>query len=65
MTREKAVQVDHLLCKIEAYEALRDEITGLQALEEIRQAFNDNIEDELLEVVISRLSKLVKELEEL
>lgn len=65
MTREKAVQVDHLLCKIEAYEALRDEITSLQALEEIRQAFNDNIEDELLEVVISRLSKLVKELEEL
>lgn len=65
MTREKAVQVDHLLCKIEAYEALRDEITGLQTLEEIRQAFNDNIEDELLEVVISRLSKLVKELEEM
>ena len=65
MTREKAVQVDHLLCKIEAYEALRDEITGLQTLEEIRQAFNDNIEDELLEVVISRLYKLTKELEEM
>ena len=65
MTREKALQVDQLLCKIEAYEALRDEITGLQTLEEIRQAFNDNIEDELLEVVISRLYKLTKELEEM
>jgi hypothetical protein len=65
MTREKALQVSSLLYKIEAYEALRDEITGLQTVAEIRQAYDDNIEEELLDVVVSRLYKLTKELEEL
>ncbi len=63
MTREKALQVTNLLCKIEAYEALRDEIAGLQTLEEIRQAFHDDIEEELLAIVEARLYKLTKELE--
>ena len=65
MTREKALQVDHLLVKIEAYEALIDEITSLQTLEEINQAFNDNIEEELISVVQTRLDGLLKELEEM
>ena len=66
MTREKALQVDHLLCKIECYEALRDEITALQTLEELQQVFSDpTIEDELLAVVETRLYKLVKELEDM
>lgn len=66
MTREKVLQVTNLLCKVEAYEALRDEITGLQTLEELQQAFNDTtIEEELLAVVETRLYKLTKELEEM
>ena len=65
MTREKALQVNQLLYKIETYEALIDEITGLQTLEEIRQAYADDIEEELLAVVQLRLDKLLKELKEM
>ncbi len=65
MTREKALQVTNLLCKIEAYEALRDEITGLQTLEEIVQAYGEPIEEELIAVVQPKLDNLLKELEEI
>ena len=65
MTREKALQVSSLLYKIETYEALIDEITGLQTLEEIRHAYGEPIEEELIAVVQLRLDKLLKELEEL
>ncbi len=65
MTREKALQVSSLLYKIETYEALRDEITGLQTLEEIRQAFKDDIEEELDSIVKTRIDNLLKELEEM
>ena len=65
MTREKALQVDRLLVKIETYEALIDEITSLQTLEEINQAFNDDIEDKLITVVQTRLDALLKELEDI
>jgi hypothetical protein len=65
MTREKALQVNQLLYKIECYEALIDEIASLQTLEEIAQAYGEHIEDELVAVVQLRLDKLNKELEEL
>jgi hypothetical protein len=65
MTREKALQVSSLLYKIETYEALIDEITGLQTLEELAQAYGENIEEELIAVVQLRLDKLLKELEEI
>jgi hypothetical protein len=65
MTREKALQVTNLLCKIETYEALIDEITGLQTLDELAQAYGEPIEEELIAVVQLRLDKLLKELEEL
>ncbi len=65
MTREKATQVTNLLCKIEDYETLHDEITGLQMVEEIHNAYGDKLEEELLAVVQLRLDKLLKELEEL
>ena len=65
MTREKAIKVTNLLCKIEDYEALRDEITGLQMLEEIYNAYGDKLEEELIAVVQLRLDKFNKELEEL
>ena len=65
MTREKALQVDHLLCKIEAYEALIDELMSLQTTEEIIQIYGENIEEELVAVVQPKLDTLLKELEEL
>ena len=65
MTREKATQVTNLLCKIEDYERLQDEITGLQTLDEIYTAYGDKLEEELLAIVQLRLDKLNKELEEL
>ena len=65
MTREKATQVANLLCKIETYEARRDEITQLQMLEEVYQAYGDRVEEELIAVVQLRLEKLNKELEEM
>lgn len=65
MTREKATQVTNLLCKIEDYEALQDEITGLPMLEEIYNAYGDKLEEELLAAVQQRLDKLNKDLEEL
>ena len=65
MTREKALQVDHLLVKIEAYEALIDEITGLDTTVEILQAYGEDIEPELIAVIQPKLDKLLKELEEM
>ena len=65
MTREKAVEVDHLLLKIECYEALIDEIMGMQTTEEIKQVYGEDIEAELVAVVQPKLDALLKELEEL
>lgn len=65
MTREKAVQVNHLLVKIGTYEELLDEIRSLETLEEISNAYDDDLESELIAVVRSRLDKLLKELEEM
>jgi hypothetical protein len=65
MTRDKALQVSSLLYKIENYETLIDEITGLQALDELAHTYGEHIEEELIAVVQLRLDKLNKELEEL
>lgn len=65
MTREKATKVTNLLCKIEDYEALQDELTGVHMLAAIHNAYGDKIKEELLAVVQLRLDKLNKELEEM
>lgn len=66
MTREKAVQVERLLVKIEAYEALLDDISNMDTLQEIIVGYNeDTLKTELLDVVQIRLDKLLKELEEI
>ena len=65
MTREKALEIDHLLVKIETYEALVDEIMSMHTTEEIKQDYGENIEDELVAVVQPKLDKLIKELEEM
>ena len=65
MTREKALEIDHLLCKIEAYEALVDEIMSMQTTEEIHVAYGEKIEDELVAIVQPKIDALLKELEEM
>ena len=65
MTREKALEIDYLLVKIETYEALVDEIMSMQTTEEIWQAYGEKVEDELVAVVRPKIDALLKELEEL
>ena len=67
MTREKALHVERLLYKIECYEALQDEISCMQVLEEIKDTYTEGpeLEKELLAVVQTRLNKLLKELEDM
>lgn len=63
MTREKALQASSLLYKIEAYESLMSEITELQTLEEIAQAYGENLQEELLAVIQPKLDQVLNELE--
>ena len=66
MTREKALQVDALLVKIEAYEALRDTIINDEQVAELTWEYSDvELGNELLAVVQTRLDVLLKELEEM
>ena len=66
MTREKAVEVSNLLFKIERYEALIEEILGLNGLEELTEVYGEtDIEAEMTGIVQIRLDKLLKELEEM
>jgi LPS sulfotransferase NodH len=65
MTREKALQVNQLLYKIETYEALIEEIYDMQTLDEIRQAYGEDLEPELTAIVQAKLDILKKELEEM
>jgi hypothetical protein len=66
MTREKALEVDRLLIRIESYETLIDAIRNLEELEEINiDRGESDLENELVAVVQARLDKALKELEEL
>ena len=66
MTREKALEVSNLLFKIERYEALIEDISSLNGLEELAEVYGETeLEAELIGVVQVRLDKLLKELEEM
>jgi hypothetical protein len=66
MTREKALEVSNLLFKIERYEALIEDISSLNGLEELAEVYGETkIEAELTGVVQVRLDKLLKTLEEM
>jgi hypothetical protein len=66
MTREKALEANRLLVRIESYETLIDAIRNLEELEEINiDRGESDLEDELVAVVQARLDKALKELEEL
>jgi hypothetical protein len=66
MTREKALEANRLLVRIESYETLIDAIRNLEELEEISiDRGESDLEDELVAVVQARLDQALKELEEL
>jgi hypothetical protein len=66
MTREKALEVSNLLFKIERYEALIEDISSLNGLEELAEVYGETtLEAELTGVVQGRLDKLLKALEEM
>ncbi len=66
MTREKALEANRLLVRIESYETLIDAIRNLEELEEINiDRGESDLEDELVAVVQARLDKALKELEEM
>lgn len=66
MTREKALQVDKLLIKIEDYEEVLDSLKRLDALHKvIDEYYDDDLLDELLAVVNTRLVTLLKELDDM
>ena len=63
MTREKALKISNLLTRIESYEALIEEVRGLNGLEEISDCFGDtDTEDALVNIVQVKLDVLLKEL---
>lgn len=66
MTRDAAVKASHLIFKIESLEMLIDELENLESLDEYYSDFgDDNLQEELVAVVKSRLDKVLKELEEM
>lgn len=66
MTREKALEANRLLVRIESYETLIDAIRNLEELEEINiDRGESDLEDELVAVVQARLDQALKELEDL
>lgn len=66
MTRDKALEANRLLVRIESYETLIDAIRNLEELEEINiDRGESDLEDELIAVVQARLDQALKELEEL
>lgn len=66
MTRETALLATVILNRIETYEAIIDEISRLDSLEELVELNGEtDLEDELIAVVQARLNKSLKELEKL
>lgn len=63
MTREKALQVDSLLVKIETFEACLDELSGLDTFAEIYNAYGIDVGAECEEILKGYLKKFLAELE--
>ncbi len=65
MTREKAIQVNQLLYKIECYEAVLEELSGMPTIEELYTAYGENLMDEFSAIIQPKLNAALKELEDL
>lgn len=67
MTRDKAVEVNRILCRIEDYEAVIDELETSEAIGAIHEAYGEGqtLYEELKTVVQKHLDKYLKQLEEM
>ena len=62
MTREQALKVNKLLDKIESLETLHDELLDLESLYDVGDV---ELKEELLSIVVARLDRALKELEDM
>ena len=62
MTREQALKINQLLFKIESLESLHDELLNLESLNELGDI---DLKEGILQIVINKLNKALKDLEEI
>lgn len=67
MTRDKAIKVNRILCRIEDYEAVIDELEMSEAIKAIHETYGEgqSLYEELKEVVQKHLDNYLKKLEEM
>lgn len=67
MTRDKAVKVNHILCKIEDYEHVIEELEQSEAIATIHETYGEgqSLYEELKAVVQKHLDEYLKKLEEM
>ena len=67
MTREKAIDVNRILCRIEDFEAVIDELEMSPAIQAIHEAYDEGqtLYEELKAVVQKHLDNYLKQLEEM
>ena len=67
MTRDKAVKVNHILCKIEDYERVLDELENSATIASIHETYQEgqSLYEELKAVVQKYLDEFLKQLEEM
>lgn len=67
MTRDKAVKVNHILCKIEDYEHVIEELEQSEAIAAIHETYGEgqSLYEELRDVVQKHLDEYLKQLEEM
>ena len=67
MTRDKAIEVNRILCRIEDYEAVIDELEMSEAIQAIPEIYGEgqSLYEELKAVVQKHLDEYLKRLEEM
>jgi hypothetical protein len=67
MTRDKAIEVNRILCRIEDYEAVLEELEMSEAIGVIHEAYGEgqSLYEELKAVVQKHLDEYLKQLEEM
>lgn len=63
MTREKALQVDSLLVKIETFEECLAELSNLDSFQGIQHEYGVDLAKECGDVIQKHIDKFLKELE--
>ena len=67
MTRDKAIEVNRILCRIEDYETVIDELGMSPAIQAIHETYGEgqSLYEELKAVVQKHLDEYLKQLEEM